>query len=355
MDADIQPYVCLSEDCTSPFLFFASMSQWLSHMDTIHSEEWNRKIHMGTWYCDVDHDGQVYQFNDYVDFAEHMKDVKSHPNRNPPTDSQIDSLSRRMQKILIREDRNVCPLCDCVPAAITPILKTSSHKDIRQLLGKHIAQHVKAFTFVTIPIFTNEDDEEKVSVTTQGDDEKRRRMGEGSKASYPSDLSDLRKGTINDLNDSLLVRQEDKTSGYVSRYPETSETMWSEIGFDDYKHPHITSATPIVVKPDPIILHLTLAQVFNEEELSPRDKIAMRDGTAKVLKALGAEASKVTTTQIEEALWYYYYDIEESVAHLKKTFITPVSEPAPKKAPEGKPGAFSLFAKQAVLIKLQTI
>ncbi|KAH6610581.1 elongation factor tu gtp binding domain [Trichoderma cornu-damae] len=88
-----------------------------------------------------------------------------------------------------------------------------------------------------------------------------------------------------------------------------------------------------------------------EEELSSEDKIAMQNGTAQVRKALGAEASKVTVAQIQEALWHYYYDIDKSVAYLTKTFIAPAPKPAPKKAPEGKPGAFSLPVKQALFLR----
>lgn len=89
-----------------------------------------------------------------------------------------------------------------------------------------------------------------------------------------------------------------------------------------------------------------------EDEMSPEDKIAMQKGTEEVRKALGEEASKVTVAQIQEALWHYYYDVDKSVAYLKRTFIAPPPKPAPKaaqkptpkKAPEGKNGALSLLA-----------
>ncbi|PTB64630.1 hypothetical protein BBK36DRAFT_1122831 [Trichoderma citrinoviride] len=82
-----------------------------------------------------------------------------------------------------------------------------------------------------------------------------------------------------------------------------------------------------------------------EDELSPEDKIAMKNGTTEVRKALGEEASKVTDAQIQEALWHYYYDVDKSVAYLTRTFIAPppkpapkpAQKPAPKKAPEEKP------------------
>ncbi|KAK6706073.1 hypothetical protein SNK05_009945 [Fusarium graminearum] len=77
-----------------------------------------------------------------------------------------------------------------------------------------------------------------------------------------------------------------------------------------------------------------------EDELSPEDRQAMDQGTAEVRAALGTEANKVTTTQIEEALWHYYYDVDKSVTYLIKTFIAPAPKPA-KKTPEGMSVSFS--------------
>ncbi|KAM0562761.1 hypothetical protein ACHAPJ_001601 [Fusarium lateritium] len=70
-----------------------------------------------------------------------------------------------------------------------------------------------------------------------------------------------------------------------------------------------------------------------ENELSPEDRQAMDEGTTEVRRALGTEANKVTKSQIEEALWHYYYDVDKSVTYLMKTFIAPAPKPA-KKAPE---------------------
>lgn len=72
-----------------------------------------------------------------------------------------------------------------------------------------------------------------------------------------------------------------------------------------------------------------------EDDMSPEDKVAMATATEEVTKTLGADASKVTLAQIQEAIWHYYYDVEKSVAYLQKTFISPSPKPTPKKAPEG--------------------
>ncbi|KAH8887696.1 hypothetical protein GQ53DRAFT_290219 [Thozetella sp. PMI_491] len=68
---------------------------------------------------------------------------------------------------------------------------------------------------------------------------------------------------------------------------------------------------------------------YSDDELSPEDQALMREGTAAVQASLGANASKVTKTQIEEALWHYYYDVDKAVTYLVSKIITP---PEPKKA-----------------------
>jgi elongation factor 1 alpha-like protein len=84
-----------------------------------------------------------------------------------------------------------------------------------------------------------------------------------------------------------------------------------------------------------------------EDELSPEDRVAMANGTAEVRLALGTESNKVTTDQIQEALWHYYYDVDKSITYLMKTYIAPPPKPTPKKAPEGESYAVSFSASRA--------
>ncbi|OHW99103.1 elongation factor 1-alpha [Colletotrichum incanum] len=68
------------------------------------------------------------------------------------------------------------------------------------------------------------------------------------------------------------------------------------------------------------------------DQLSPEDREAMNVGTATVQSALGPDADKVTVQQIQDSLWYYYYDIDKTVSYLQKKFIAP--PPAPKQEPK---------------------
>ncbi|KAJ3952680.1 hypothetical protein N0V92_010870 [Colletotrichum tropicale] len=67
------------------------------------------------------------------------------------------------------------------------------------------------------------------------------------------------------------------------------------------------------------------------EQLSAEDRQAMAEGTQFVRSSLGSDADKVTTQQIQDALWHYFYDIEKSVSYLKKKFIDPPPKQEPKK------------------------
>lgn len=77
-----------------------------------------------------------------------------------------------------------------------------------------------------------------------------------------------------------------------------------------------------------------------EGEMSAEDQAAMTKGTADVRKALGKDSNKVTLAVIQDALWHYFYDVEKSVAYLRKEFVNPrTTQPAskpppPKKVPE---------------------
>ncbi|KAH9996435.1 hypothetical protein F4779DRAFT_606954 [Xylariaceae sp. FL0662B] len=64
-----------------------------------------------------------------------------------------------------------------------------------------------------------------------------------------------------------------------------------------------------------------------EEGLSPEDRAQLDAGTAAVRAMLGSESANITTQQIQEALWHYYYDVDKSITYLTSKFIAP---PAPK-------------------------
>ena len=84
-------------------------SKPLDHAD---SRDRLRKVRTTIWYCDIDHDIPE-TFKTESEWREHMQNLESHPKRNlkPPTQSQLDALSPRKQKVVLG-DKFVCPLCE---------------------------------------------------------------------------------------------------------------------------------------------------------------------------------------------------------------------------------------------------
>lgn len=81
------------------------------------------------------------------------------------------------------------------------------------------------------------------------------------------------------------------------------------------------------------------------EELSEEDQENMRVGTIAIRAELPQTATHITEKQIQEALWNYYYDIEQSVGHLISTYgrapkapKKEIAKPAKKIEANGKAG-----------------
>ncbi|KAI4603972.1 Hsp70 suppressor, GTPase facilitates ribosomal subunit dissociation [Pestalotiopsis sp. 9143b] len=81
-----------------------------------------------------------------------------------------------------------------------------------------------------------------------------------------------------------------------------------------------------------------------EEGLSAEDKEQMEACTTEIRSILGPQSSKVTTTQIQEALWHYYYDVDKSVTYLITKFIDPPAPKAAKSAPVKNKGPAGIMA-----------
>lgn len=259
MDEDTEPYVCLSEECTSPTLFFVHMKDWMSHMETFHSGQWNRKIHMGTWYCDIGHTPAI-QFNNRESFVRHMKDPANHKGREPPTDLQLDTLSRNKQRILVRDDEYCCPLCECVPSALEQVIVNSDPDKIRHHLYKHIAAHIKDLAFKSIPVLDGaEPSEHRQSEVDDGD--YRQLRGDNSAASYPSGLDRLRGETsvaFGDSPDQGSVGTEDEAYNVDYYNMDRLATLWDNPGFvEHWGH----KAAPDPGKPDAILDHFARSTI----------------------------------------------------------------------------------------------
>ncbi|KAI1317244.1 hypothetical protein F5Y16DRAFT_392874 [Xylariaceae sp. FL0255] len=157
VDQDIEPYVCISEDCIEPPQYFTSLQDWTGHMQTRHSMSWSEQIHTERWHCDVDHNEPGRgppEFDEKAKFLNHLNTCHG----DKLTQSQILGRVRRNRRIATR-DPFVCPLCDCVPPDIEKRARERPYK----LLWEHIAQHLKSLAFLSLS-YIGGDLEDKESI-----------------------------------------------------------------------------------------------------------------------------------------------------------------------------------------------
>lgn len=225
LDNDIQPYTCLSEECTSPLLFFGRMGDWVEHMTSEHSNQWTRTIHMSTWFCDTGHES--VHFNDLESFIEHMKKPDAHPGRPVPSHSQLDTLSRTRERILTREDTYVCPLCDCVPDTLKPSVSTSQPKDIVYELHRHIGDHLKDLASLSIPAQALPNITERVSDVAAAS-KKKRRLESNDGASIPT-------SNVEGMHAAPHPQHEISEETPALDVEETTVSHWREVGFLEWR------------------------------------------------------------------------------------------------------------------------
>ncbi|KAK6535595.1 hypothetical protein TWF694_002050 [Orbilia ellipsospora] len=104
---DLEPYVCISEECADELKYFASLRSWRKHMDEAHTINWTQDIHKLTvWYCDSDqHDYE--EFQDANALRTHL--LKKHVSTS--TAKKMDAILRRNVLSISREP-TICPLCN---------------------------------------------------------------------------------------------------------------------------------------------------------------------------------------------------------------------------------------------------
>lgn len=78
---------------------------------------------------------------------------------------------------------------------------------------------------------------------------------------------------------------------------------------------------------------------------SAEDQEQLRVGTIAVREELGEDSDFTTDKEIQDALWYYYYDIEKSVAYLRKQRRPAERQQTPKK--QKPPSKFDQAAQKA--------
>lgn len=148
MNRDVKPFVCLSEQCRWPVLFFTRMEQWIEHMNKMHSHEWTRTIHSASWICDTGHD--AIQFTDVESFREHMDDKGSHPMISDEHNLHVLEIEQWRH---LPHDEYACPLCDfTLDMPKESISAGVAGCELYRPLHEHIAGHLKDLAVLSLPI-----------------------------------------------------------------------------------------------------------------------------------------------------------------------------------------------------------
>ncbi|OJJ42552.1 hypothetical protein ASPZODRAFT_20323 [Penicilliopsis zonata CBS 506.65] len=143
VDADIEPYVCISEKCRATPTQFVKFEDWTQHMAQHGPSEHAWNVHLARWHCPACEAQEAFRWKE--DFGHHMKFI--HAERFTP--SQLSTLVRRSTLSVPRE-AFVCPFCNCLPEEIERITPDNRSK-MPDLLPKHIAGHLKSLLFLSLP------------------------------------------------------------------------------------------------------------------------------------------------------------------------------------------------------------
>ncbi|KAK2786760.1 hypothetical protein FQN53_006236 [Emmonsiellopsis sp. PD_33] len=109
VNADHEPFVCISEACSESLPRFATSTRWFQHMLTTHGQNWHREVYAPmSWACPLCTDG-TETFPKPDDLSIHLDDF----HEGTFTKSQIQAIAQQSRCRLPRP-RDVCPLC-CLP------------------------------------------------------------------------------------------------------------------------------------------------------------------------------------------------------------------------------------------------
>ncbi|KAK3946212.1 hypothetical protein QBC46DRAFT_369146 [Diplogelasinospora grovesii] len=191
VDEDLEPYVCLAEECSHPLSFFPRYKHWVLHMEQahMHAQHWLQHLSNETrWGCITGH-SEVLKFENSSDLLNHTLEFHSEEaslkfylaeleaavggsvsDKTPPVlegnrlhpefvkqyaaavDAAMDDC-----RIIIPQRTDICPLCQChsdqIPATYTdrarPAANSARGVDLIKM-SRHIGAHLKTLSFWSI-------------------------------------------------------------------------------------------------------------------------------------------------------------------------------------------------------------
>ncbi|KAI1739865.1 hypothetical protein F4680DRAFT_126310 [Xylaria scruposa] len=142
---DFEPFFCIFDDCSSPFICADTYTGWLAHMRDEHTQpEWH------CWYC-KNASPSPNPFSASVNLESHLK--KHHREEVP------DSLRPTLVKHSMIHDQHAlreCPFCGGFPEEIEKKHHNRDSEQARESLTKHVRDHLIHVALILAPLGTGE-------------------------------------------------------------------------------------------------------------------------------------------------------------------------------------------------------
>lgn len=163
--ADLEPYVCIFEDCATPHDLYNDSREWLHHLQWKHTLQWT---------CTVQsHEPQSFDSAD--DFEVHMRKKHAGSFEN----SQLPILTQRSARPAAHTFVD-CPLCNGAPENLLEMNPEDSAYQTG--LRNHIVTHLKSLALISLPWRDDLIASPKSNSTSSGGD---RESLEGFRANLP--------------------------------------------------------------------------------------------------------------------------------------------------------------------------
>ncbi|KAI8634154.1 hypothetical protein F5Y19DRAFT_412147 [Xylariaceae sp. FL1651] len=113
LNADLNPYVCVSEECSNYPTSFSSAKEWRAHMNESHGTEWARYIHRVTWLCPLcGDDAGSFPSEDLL--VRHLTKYEAGKHPSVPDAFELSKLKAK-GRVSKPRPADECPLCGPPP------------------------------------------------------------------------------------------------------------------------------------------------------------------------------------------------------------------------------------------------
>jgi hypothetical protein len=136
---DLDPYICVFDDCKKPHDLFRTFNNWISHI---------KKEHIPLqWHCTAPgHQPETFPTEEA--FIKHMRDAHAgtFTDEELPVFTQISA--RPATQIF-----TICPFCARLPD--TSAIEDQPNSQGQEALQKHIAEHLQSLALISLPWMDN--------------------------------------------------------------------------------------------------------------------------------------------------------------------------------------------------------